>query len=369
MQPRSARFATQVRKSHVAITKATVLQGSTVIGTLYPTDGSVTVDSRRTIRRSASFTLADQDLNPRSTASLISPYSNSEILLERGIRFADGTEELIRLGLFLVTKVSTASDVDGVKISVECEDRSKVVQNKKWANPFKIASATLWSTVLEDIVESRIGVPVSVSPTTYTSPSACARVLGAGNSGSPMNDIVELAESIGQEVFFDTTGTFVSRRIPSIDGGNISLSLSDTDPDSILLSVSDSVGTDDIFNGVIAHAEGSNINLPLASKIWDEVGSSPFRRTGPLGERPYDWSTSYISTQAQLDDVAAAIFDKVRGEVISFSMIPDPCLDAGDTVYVNFSKSNLASYALVDTIEIPLLPDQPMTVTARMRGY
>lgn len=369
MQSVSALFLKEVAGSHRAVVVAEVWSNSSKVATIYPIDGSVSVDARRSIRRSCSFALADETgiLNPRNMASPLSPYLSNEIKLFRGVRYADGTSELVPLGVFRITNVAISRSERGVMLSISGEDRARVIQRKNWSNPYSIASGTNVATALQEIVLNRFaGIAVNLTSTVYTTPSAA---LGIGNESDPLSDIIAIAEAVGHEAFFTADGTFQTTSIPRLSTSNPIMTLSDASASSVLLSLEDSMGTDEIYNGVIASAENSNLVIPLESRIFDDEANSPTRRTGPLGERASLWSSSWVRTQTQLDDVAAAIFENVRGESVSFSMVPNPALDVRDIVRITSTKTNLNSTAVIDTIEIPLTPDGEMTVTARMRGF
>jgi hypothetical protein len=369
MQVVSQNFMTEVSQSHKAIIVAEIWSGPTKVATIYPIDGSVSVDARRSIRRSCSFTLVDETgaLNPRNLASPISPYSTNEIKLFRGVRYADGTSEVVPLGVFRISNVSISRGDSGVVLGISGEDRARVIQRKNWSNPYPITSGTNVATAIQNIVLNRYaGVSTNVNSTVYTTPTA---VLGVGNESDPFNDIIAIAEAVGHEAFFAADGTFRTSPIPRLNAANPVATISDTSSSSVLLSLEDSMGTDEIYNGVIASAENSNLATPLEARVWDDDSNSPTRRTGPLGERAYRWASSWVRTQTQLNDVAAAIFENVRGESVSFTMVPNPALDVRDVIRITSADTSLNSVAVIDTIEIPLTPEGQMSVTARMRGY
>lgn len=98
-------FKEAVKKSHVTIVKVEVFDVSngSIISTAQPISGSVSIDSRRSVRRECSLEFVDTDgtLVPQNNRSAIFLPYNREIKIYRGVVFPDGTEELVPLGVFV----------------------------------------------------------------------------------------------------------------------------------------------------------------------------------------------------------------------------------------------------------------------------
>lgn len=370
MQPTTQAFLTEVTRSHTVAVTVELWSKGQKLRTLYPIDGSVTVDARRAVRRNCDFTIVDEDgtLNPYLKTSPLTPYGN-EVKVFRGVTYQDGTTELVPLGVFTVSTVSVSQDEDGVKLSVSCEDRSKNVQLSRWSSNYVIAAGTNYATVIENIIQSRFaGNAYSVATTTYKSPTNGTKVLGTTEDGDPWSDLIRIAEAIGDEAYFAADGTLKTTPIPSLTSSLSSLTFAEG-ANGVTLSLSGDVSSDNVLNGVIAKGEGSHLTTALESRVWDTDDASPTRSTGPLGERPTEWSSSLITSQTQLDDVAAALLDTVRGQTVNLSVVPNPALDVRDIVRVTSTTLGIDSLAMVDTITIPLTAEGTMEITARTRGY
>lgn len=368
MQPVTSAFLTEVQRSHTAVVSVELWSNGAFNRYLYPTQGSIDIDARRAVRRSGSMTVVDEDgtLNPNQSGSPLTPFG-AEVKVYRGVRYTDGSTEYAALGVFRIVGVGIRLTENGTELDVQLEDRSRVIQVSRYSSPYSIAAGTKFDTAVTALVTSRYaGLAVDVSPTTYVTGGPA--VLGLESSTDPWSDIVGLAEAYGCEAYFAADGTFRTTPIPSLTSATASVSFVEGSS-STLMGVSMNYSTADVYNGVIGKAEASFLASPLESRVWDDDSASPTRRTGPLGERPYEWSSSWVSTQTQLDDVAAALLDTVRGFSVTFDAIPNPALDVRDVVQVTSSRIDLSSTVMIDTLRIPLGVSEPMTVTGRMRGY
>lgn len=366
MQSCTAAFLNEVQTNHKIVIVAEIWNNNTYTQTVYPLDGSVTVDARRAVRRNASIELIDEDgtLNPNLSTSVLTPYG-TEIKLYRGVQYSDGTIETIPLGIFEVVSVRWVYGGEGLRLSVEMEDRSRIIMLKRFTSPYNVAASTNYATLLANLVTSRDStISTSVTSTTFSSPAGGVKVLGIDSDNDPWNDVVSMAEGIGQEAYFDVYGVFTTTPMVRLVDKTPVISVSESTTGT-LLHIDQSVSTDNIYNGVIAKAEGTHLLTPLETRVWDDATSSPTRRTGPLGERPFDWSSSWITSQAQLDWDASYILDSVRGTPVTFDMVPNPALDVRDVVTLSVPTLGFSANVVIDNLRIPLGADGSMQVNGR----
>lgn len=357
-----------VRNSHVVTLRCELWSGGAKLLDLYPDSGSVTVDARRAVRRSVTITLADYDgtLTPTASNLTLAPYGN-ELRLFRGINYGDGTSDEVPLGVFRITETSVSYGDEAVSLSITGEDRARVIQARPFSTAYVVAASVNFADVLTGIVSDRLpGVEMNVTPTTYATPGS--RPLGFGPDSDPWADVQTIAQSLGHEAYFDAYGAFTTSPIPSLDSSTPVASFAD-DSVGVTISIDRTLSSDAISNGVTFTAEGSHLLLPLVSTVWDDDSTSPFRRTGPLGERPADVSSSWIVSQAQCDDAAAAEYQAVRGQTVTLSIVPNPRLDVRDVISITSSELGIDSTAIVDTLTIPFDIGSPMQITARTKGY
>lgn len=365
----SSAFLAEVARSHTATTKVELWSNNQLVRTVNPLSGSVEIDARRAVRRSASMTLIDYDgtLNPNVAGSVLTPFGN-EVRIYRGVVYSNGTTEYAALGVFRIVGVRVSLTDNGVKLDVQMEDRAHVVQLAGYSSPYVVGTGNDAVAEATNLVLSRYkGVSYNVLDTPYFTPTT-AKVLGVDGATDPWSDVLSIVEASGQEAFFDENGVFRTKNIPRLSQGTASATFAEG-TSGTLISVSHDVATANIFNGITAHAEGTHLSVPLESTVWDNDAASPTRRTGPLGERPSDWSSSWVLTQTQLDDVANALLDTVRGYPVSIEVIPNPAIDVRDFIRVTSDTVGIDTLVMVDTITIPFGSTETMTITGRMRGY
>ena len=133
MEAISDKFIAALIGSHQTTARVEVLPGGDETNRVdlsdYLTDGSVDV-SRQQIRRSGTLTFVDRDQSglivPTGPDSLLAPYGN-QLRVWAGIDFDDGTEELVCVGTFRITRSVSRYPTCQVDIS----DRAWVLQQAK----------------------------------------------------------------------------------------------------------------------------------------------------------------------------------------------------------------------------------------------
>jgi len=218
MYPASAAFKSAVVTDHIVIAKAEVWNQDQKLTTLNVDKGSVKVDSKSAIRRTCSVHLVTDretgNLVPDNDFDTLTPFGN-ELRLYRGIQFADGTEEYVPLGVFIMTDIQVSDSNEGVEITIEGEDRSLKVSRNKWLEPYQVSNGAL-ETAIQDLLEDRYDDIQTNFPTTNVTINQV--VLGSENENDPWKDAVELCELVGFDLFFDANGIATMRQFPSIDG-------------------------------------------------------------------------------------------------------------------------------------------------------
>lgn len=364
-----------VSASHTATSRVEVWAGTEYLTTVYPVDGSVTIDARRSIRRTCSLTFVDYDgsLVPLSSGDLLAPGTN-ELRVYRGAVSASATVEAA-LGVFIVVDVTLDASDSGVNISVECEDRSRKVSNLKWRSPKKLTSGANIATAISDLITDAKMLPdttVQIATTTRTVPTTHAITLGVGPNANPWADLETVAQAAGFRVYFDENGVLVGDAHP---GFGPSLTRDDAvvvfeaGTRSTLLGTSRSLTNQNVTNVVRVVAEGSGIPLDGGQVPAGEASDTDLRsptNTTELGERVEVISTPMIGTSADAAAVAALILPSRVGWPVELEVIPNPSLDAWDIVWLNDPRIGVDSAVVVDALEVPLDASGSMRITGRM---
>lgn len=372
MYPVSENFKDTVRKSHVSKIKIEIydMANGTILSEAQPIAGEVTIDNRRSIRRECSLEFVDKDgtLVPQNNISAILLPYNREVKIYRGVVFADGTEELVPLGVFVITSVDISESAQGVKIAIKGSDRSLILARAKFTNhEFYIEDGTAKETAIEQILKYRYPKVQTIFPATNQTTTLLYPTLD--QSSDPWREALKIAESASMDLYFDENGIARMRPIPDPDFGTPVATYTDGS-DSVLIQLSRSLSTDESYNGVIFTGEGTNLSIGVIGEAWDDNPSSPtYRKT--YGEVPKFMSSPTVLTVAEAKDAALAELRKVIGssEKITWDQIVNPAHDVYDLVKVTRSPVGVDKILMLDAISIPLAANGTMNAVGRSRRF
>jgi hypothetical protein len=372
MYPVSADFKEAVRKSHSAIVKVEIYDtaNGTILSTASPISGEVSIDNRRSIRRECTLEFVDTDgtlVPTNNISSILLPY-NREVKIYRGISFPDGTEELVPLGVFIITSVDITETAQGVKISIKGSDRSLVLARAKFTNhEFYIEAGTAKETAIENILKYRYPKVKTIFPATNQVTTLLYPTLD--QSSDPWREALKIAESASMDLYFDENGIARMRPIPDPDKGTAIATYSDG-TDSVLIQIARSLSIDESYNGVIYTGEGTNLSIGVIGEAWDDNPSSPtYRKT--YGEVPLFKSSPTILTVGEAQEAASAELKKVIGasEKITWDQLVNPAHDVYDLVKVTRSPVGVDKILMLDAISIPLAASGTMNAIGRSRRF
>ena len=366
MFPTSANFRTAISTSHTVVSKAEIWATDQKLDDIDIESGSVEISTSSAIRRTCKVNLVtdrtNNNLVPDNQFDLLNPFGN-EIRLYRGVKFSDATEEYIPLGVFVITDVSISDTNDGVSIELSGEDRALIVSRNKWTSPYQLTTGTL-ETSITNLLLNRYPEVVTSFPTTNVTINQV--ILGAENENDPWKDAVEICELVGFDLFFDATGVVTMKQFPTLDGTSPIATFEEGNGTTVT-SLNRSISTKETFNGVIYYVEGSNVSTPIRVEVWDEDSGSPTYRYGKFGQVPTFISTNLLNTSAAAITAATLLLNTYIGaqETINWEGLVNPALDVQDIVYVKAVGAKVDRIVILDTLTIPLSPNEVMSASAR----
>jgi len=366
MYPSSAAFKAAVRTDHIVVSKAEVWASDQKLQEINISDGSVKIDSGSAVRRTCEITLVtsrDSDnLVPNNDFDVLTPFGN-ELRLYRGVQYADGTEEYVPLGVFVITEVSINDSNEGVSIKLAGEDKSIRVSRAKWTQPYQMVSGTLEASITALLKDRFPDAEISFPTTNVTVNQV---LLGAENDNDPWKDAVEIAELVGFDLFFDQNGVVQMKQFPTLDG-SVVVALFTEGAGTTITQLNRTISTKSTFNGVIYTIEGSDVVLPIRVEAWDEDSSSPTYRYGVFGQVPTFIETNLLASSSEAVRAAASLLNTYIGsqEVVNWDSLVDPSLDVQDVVYVKSNGAKIDRLVIIDTLDIPLTPEGSMKADAR----
>lgn len=365
MYPVSDTFRSALVQSHRVVSKVQVINGAgTLLAELPVNDGNIKIEDVA-IRRSVDVTLVDPDgrYTPGTSSDLLYP-SGNELRLFRGIRFPDGTEELIPLGVFGITKVRTDDSGEGFRIRVEGYDRARRVQRARLTSNLSIAIGTNYGTAIIGILNTAYpNIQTEFQATTRTTPN-----LNFEAGKDPWKIAQDMATNIGYELFFDVNGICRGQPIPDYSSSSIAWAWDEDEYDTALY-YNRQLDNEQNYNYVVVTGESPDNAAPVRAEARDEDPLSPTYIYGPYGIVTYFYSSQFIRTEAQAQDTADGLLNRVRGtmEQLDFSAIANPALDVGDVIRVIRSRSKIGAEFIVDKLSMSLSPSNAMNVSVRTR--
>ena len=168
----------------------------------------------------------------------------------------------------------------------------------------------------------------------------------------------EIATAYDHEIFFDATGFLTLRpyRDPVTTGAVLTLKTHSSDAQ--LVSYDKSTSDARIYNVVLVTGESSDANTPPVYGVARNDDPDSPTSTVKIGERVYQYTSSFITTEAQAQQVAESFLavHALEEFELNFSTLMLPWLEVGDIIAWEDPRpapGDPTSF-LLDTLNIPL---------------
>lgn len=301
-------------------------------------DGSISVDRGSNIHRSGSLIIGDPTLVPAIKSDVLTPYG-TEIVIRSGVVYADGTEELVPLGVFTLEVTEWDEGPESIP-NIQFFDRAKVLQRHTFYYPKSVAGKTI-----QDAITYLVGFANPGYIVHYDTSLANPKVPGGTTyDGSCLDAVQALAESVSAEIYFDVNGEIQVVPIPYIDE---SASTADTDwlvnvdpgdNTGVLIDAKRGLSRSETFSGVVVYG-GTKFNNQQA--IWFATNNNPSSPTyynGPFGKAVKRIENSALTSDTACGNLAQAELRKVAGlaKSVSFTSLRNPALETGDIIQFDF---------------------------------
>jgi hypothetical protein len=290
------------------------------------TEGAVTVDMDRSERRNLDITISDGEdeigYGPGAFwyDKILKPY--------RGIRLSNGDEWVTCLGEFLPDTIERPHFPK--LISVTCRDFSKKLILDKFADTTTFAAALNVGTVIQTIATNGGITKFNFASTT----SVLADAITFERASERWAACIELAKSIGYELFFDSFGYLTFR--PYVDPLTAPLSYTfRTGATGNLVGFTRSTSDTRLFNDVLVYGDGQD-NALVHGRAENTNPASP-TRISEVGRRLYPFPSQFVPDNTKADEVAAAILavSGLEQYDMQLTSLVIPWLEGGDAVEVN----------------------------------
>lgn len=359
MRPRSARFDRAVRSTHQMVSTVDVLYGrAPILTNLAVTSGVVDYDRSAAVMGRCRITLAEPALVPNPTGPL-TPYGY-ELRVRRGVRYGNGTTELVDLGIFPTQR----SDLSGNVLDADLigRDRSQLVIDARFEDDYAIAAGTNYGTAIQALIGAGVPGLTYLFPTTSFTTPALVYPMGSDRWDAAQ----EMAASVGWELYFDGLGRCVARPEPSVATGTPVWTVDDG-ADGVLIAADLSLDRATTYNKVVASGENSALDAVFRGEAADLDPLSPTYYLGSFGRKPYFLRSPLYTSDAQCAAAAARQLTKVVGVARSLRLaaVTQPALEAGDVITVRRSALGVDEVHVIDKLSIGLGAGDAMRIESR----
>jgi hypothetical protein len=359
MQSASDHFIQSLRFSHVIAAAAELIfPGETDTISVPVEAGTVTIDRTADHRRVGTITIpwsldAGEDLGIDIRTLPLGGYA----LVHRGLRYADGSTELIMLGRLRVESVTW--DTLAASASLELADRNAQVTDEPFTAPYS-ASGQTPAQAATGIIQGVFGNTINYL-TPYTPTSKLGDIT---YTGARTDALSALEQSYGAETYFNANGDFVFAQAPG-DSDPIVWTV-DASPTGVMVNAQESLDRTGIYNGVLVTGQGDADTPPVTGLAVFSDPASPVRWGGPFGKVALLADSTSVVTTADAVAAAQSLLNLRLKQTRSLTLTsaPNPALEAGDTITVNFPDGRVETH-LIDatTIDLSTAPQQITTRT------
>lgn len=361
MRSASALFGSAVVRTHRLAVEVSARIGTSGALTVLPLSGGAMQASRsKAVRRSVDITVPGREWvdSSESPTWLLSPYA-AELVVKRGIRYPDGSEELLTLGVFVVT--SAQIDRDQGSVSVHAEDRFYRFVDDRFETPRKPAANASTFAVLTTLIQETIPglslVTTGITDRAYPGTQVWEE--------SRVQALQDIALSLGCEIYAQSDGTIRIRKPPTMADVPVH-TINGAGPDAVIVSADTEQSREGVYNSVSARSAPTDPDTPIVrAVIRDNGATSPTKWGGNFGKKVRFYSSPLLTSTAQCQDAARAILSNSVGlrKSLDLASVPDPRLEEGDVVNVDYGITS--EKHILEDMTIPLVNSGDMTAASR----
>jgi hypothetical protein len=348
----SPRFLANLRESHAIIASCELAFPDQPAPVSVPVEsGSITIDRTAEIRRVGQITIPwDETLDLRTLP--LGGYAT----VRRGIRYGDGSTELMKLGVLRIESVSW--NAAGTSANLELADRMAQVRDEPFTTTYNADQQTpaqAVQAIISGVFGTAIGYRILYQPA-----GIFYDVTFAGGRSDALNAI---EESFAAESYFDANGDFVFTRRPT--AGDPPVWTVDAGTGGVMLDAGESLDRTGIYNGVSVRGQPAADKPPVEALSVLSDPTNPLRWGGPFGRVALLTESSTVTTVQQAQSTATSLLQLrlKRTHNLSLASAPNPALEAGDTILVRFPDGRQQNH-LIDSVSVDLGTDA-QTITTR----
>lgn len=245
----------------------------------------------------------------------------SDIAVTSPSQFSGGANEnteYAMLGVFEIHEVDVIDDSTGVTLVGTLQDRADLIQRRGFAAPYSTDGISTVDIAILSIIWTVLGwtefpfpLPVYFAEQTFV-PAVSSYDVG----DDPWEACVELAQTAGQQLYFDYSGTLQLCPLPDPSTGTPCITYVEGSTPSAV-SIKRVISNDSMPNVIIVQQEGSNSSSQFTCYWWDSNPDSP-TYYGPAPEGGF--SPGPVTTLPEPDPTSRY---PATIQLVSTSLIPD----------------------------------------------
>jgi hypothetical protein len=363
MRPVTDRFPAAISRSHNLAVQVEILDNGEPLGDPLTTvtAGTVTLDGRAQIRGRTDLTLTDDGshgLVPTSPTDRLAPYGH-EARVSRGIRYPDGLIDLVPLIVARIDSVEITDSSDSLTIQITGQDRSVIIADARFEEPYNIPADTNIATAILDLVQAAYPtVQTRFAVTELTTPKLIAE-----EQGDRWALCQKIATAAGMRLYFDGDGVLVL--IPEAIGEPV-VTLAEGE-DGLLMQASRRMSRQGIYNVWVVTGENTGEAAVARAVVEDDNPLSPTYVNGSFGRVPKFFKSQFIRTDEQAQGAGEAMRARESGRTqgVRFGSLVLPHLEPGDVAQITRSRAGVNERNCIDQITIPLAADGVMSGATR----
>ena|ERR1035437_8732371 len=366
----SSRFIDAIKNSHTIVTQVEALDPfNNVREEIEITDATFTQSWSDAVHRSGKCSLVDplNTMIPLDASHILSPFT-TRLRGWSGIKFSDGTTELVPQGVYKIgdfdanekTSGSAAGgaksiDLDLMDFSSQCQQPLDVAIGINGGTPLLSAIVALLTSAVPTMIFRMTG------STTFTVPGMLIR-----EDQDVWVEATALAQAAGFDLLMDRDGACGLVPRFGVAAQNYVWDFIEG-PKAVFWNPGRKISADLYPNVVVV--VGTNSQAPnVRAEAADMDPTSATYVYGPYGRVVKTVKSTRVVSNAQAQQAANGILTRLLGiaETATFSCLPNPALDIGDTVSITRETMGLDhQLMLVTKIDHPGRAANEMVVTTQ----
>lgn len=312
--------------------------------------------------------------------------------LEVDVACDGSVDEMVSLGVFLIEEVEInlvggtsggsggssgggdgitgdggGNSGGGLTLSISGTDLSLIISRKAWTDVYYLPYGTRYDEAIMAIIQDRKPDTVfNFISTEHTTPQL---IFGTEQGNDPWQDVSDLAQAIGCELFFDANGICTLRPVPDPTQGDPVWEFDDGMSPTVV-AIDRVLNDQTTYNYIVVTGETTSTDAPVFAIAQDDNPSSPTYVDGDYGIKPYYWQSPEVLTVDQAQQAADALLRLSLGAAdnTTVTVVPMPALEPGDIVAVNVAETKNNGNYLVNSMTTSVSAAEAQGLTVYRQG-